>query len=111
MTASREALIKFINEQMLPNDLVSIYQTRGGSSLLQQYTSDKSQLMRAARRIRWYPPQGRCEGNGGDLYATARVDSTGKIPVKARLKPMETVKAASKSKIQSAIIKRSAPSA
>jgi VWFA-related protein len=79
MTASREALIKFINEQMLPNDLVSIYQTRGGSSLLQQYTSDKSQLMRAARRIRWYPPQGRCEGNGGDLYATARVDSTGKI--------------------------------
>lgn len=79
MTASREALIKFINEQMLPNDLVSIYQTRGGSSLLQQYTSDKSQLMRAARRIRWYPPQGSCEGNGGDLYATARVDSTGKI--------------------------------
>jgi VWFA-related protein len=36
MMASRAALEKFINEQMLPNDLVAIYQTRGGSSVLQQ---------------------------------------------------------------------------
>lgn len=78
MTASREALIKFVNEQMQPNDLVSIYQTRGGSSLLQQYSSDKTQLMRAARRIRWYPPPGSCGGFGGDFFEAARIDSTGK---------------------------------
>ncbi len=77
MTAAREALSKFVAEQMLPNDLVSIYRTRGGSSLLQQYTSDKTQLMRVARQIRWYPPQGSCDGYGGDIFA-ARVDSTGK---------------------------------
>jgi len=78
MTAAREALIKFVNEQMLPNDLISIYQTRGGSSLFQQYTSDKTQLMRAARRIRWYPPPGSCGGYGGDFFEAARIDSTGK---------------------------------
>lgn len=78
MTAAREGLIKFINEQMLPNDLVSIYRTRGGSSLLQQYTSDKALLLRTARQIRWYPPQGSCDGFGGDFFAAAKVDSTGK---------------------------------
>ncbi len=78
MTAAREALSKFVAEQMLPNDLISIYQTRGGSSLLQQYTSDKTQLMRAARRIRWYPPPGSCGGYGGDFFEAARIDSTGK---------------------------------
>lgn len=78
MTASREGIIKFISEQMLPNDVVAIYRTRGGSSLLQQYTSDKPLLLRTARQIRWYPPPGSCEGFGGDMFAAARVDSTGK---------------------------------
>lgn len=78
MTAAQDALKKFVSEQMLPNDLVAIYRTRGGSSLLQQFTSDKNQLMRVVRQIRWYPPQGSCEGNGGDIFASARVDSTGK---------------------------------
>ena len=78
MTAAREALSKFVSEQMLPNDLVSIYRTRDGSSLLQQYTSDKTQLMRVARQIRWYPPPGSCGGYGGDFFEAARIDSTGK---------------------------------
>lgn len=78
MTAAREALSKFVGEQMQPNDLVAVYRTRGGSSLLQQYTSDKSQLMRVARQIRWYPPTGSCAGNNGDFFAASRVDSTGK---------------------------------
>ena len=73
MRAAKEALEKFINEQMLPNDLVSIYQTRGGSSVLQQYTSDKAQLLRVARKIRWYPPQGLCSNEGtGDFFDRAR---------------------------------------
>jgi len=78
MVAAQDALKKFVAEQMLPNDLVSIYQTRGGSSLLQQYTSDKTQLMRVIRRIRWYPPPGSCGGYGGDFFEAARIDSTGK---------------------------------
>jgi VWFA-related protein len=73
MMASKAALEKFINEQMLPNDLVAIYQTRGGSSVLQQYTSDKAQLLRVARKIRWYPPQGVCSNEAtGDFFDRAR---------------------------------------
>lgn len=76
MNAAREALTKFVGEQMLPNDLVSIYRTRGGSSLLQRYTGDKNQLMRVVRQIRWYPPTGSCGGYNGDFFETARDDST-----------------------------------
>ena len=73
MTASKLALEKFVTEQMLPNDLVAIYQTKGGSSVLQQYTSDKAQLLRVARKVRWYPPQGMCGNEAtGDFYDPAR---------------------------------------
>lgn len=76
MAASREALEKFINEQMLPNDLVAIYQTRGGSSLLQQYTGDKTQLLRVARKVHWYLNPGLCSNTNGDFFEPARNDST-----------------------------------
>ncbi|MEP6925112.1 MAG: VWA domain-containing protein [Pyrinomonadaceae bacterium] len=78
MVASREALEKFVNEQMQPNDLVSIYQTRGGSSLLQQYTSDKTQLLRVARKIRWYPPTGTCASSDGSFFDAARSNTFNK---------------------------------
>lgn len=78
MNAAQNALKKFVSEQMQPNDLTAIYRTRGGSSLLQQYTSDKNQLLRVARQIRWYPPAGSCGGSNGDFFEAARVDSTGK---------------------------------
>jgi VWFA-related protein len=68
MVASRDALEKFINEQMLPNDMVAIYETRSGSSVLQQYSSDKQQLLRAARRVRWYPPTGGCAFSDGSFF-------------------------------------------
>ncbi|HEX8565682.1 MAG TPA: VWA domain-containing protein [Pyrinomonadaceae bacterium] len=80
MIASRGALEKFINEQMQPNDLVAIYQTRGGSSLLQQYTSDKNRLMRSVRQIRWQPPALSCGGNTGDFFEPNRADTTLKSP-------------------------------
>jgi VWFA-related protein len=74
--ASREALEKFINEQMRSDDLVAIYQTRSGSSVLQQFTSDKAQLMRVARNIRWYPPRGMCSNDAtGDFFDPARITS------------------------------------
>ncbi len=76
MMASRQALEKFVNEQMRADDLVAIYQTRSGSSVLQQFTSDKAQLMRVARKIRWYPPTGMCSGNAtGDFFDPARTTS------------------------------------
>lgn len=76
INAMREALEKFVNQQMQPNDLVAIYRTRGGSSLLQQYTADKTQLMRVVRKIRWLPALGFCGTRGGDVFEAARADYT-----------------------------------
>lgn len=72
MLASKNALEKFVNEQMQPNDLVAVYQTRAGSSVFQQYTSDKSQLLRGIQKIRWYPPTGTCAFSDGSFYDEAR---------------------------------------
>lgn len=79
MMAARQALEKFVNEQMRPDDLVAIYQTRSGSSVLQQFTSDKAQLMRVVRKIRWYPPRGMCSNEGtGDFFDRARSNTSSK---------------------------------
>ena len=75
MKASREALEKFISNQMLPGDVVAIYQTRSGSSMFQQYTSDKLQLLRAARKIKWYPASGGCAASDGSFYDSARINT------------------------------------
>lgn len=72
MVATRDALEKFINLQMQPNDRVAIYKTRSGSSMLQQYTSDKQMLLRMAKRIRWYPPTGTCSSNFGSFFEAAK---------------------------------------
>ncbi|MDQ3472771.1 MAG: VWA domain-containing protein, partial [Acidobacteriota bacterium] len=79
MLASRQALEKFVTEQMRPDDLVAIYQTRSGSSVLQQFTSDKAQLMRVVRKIRWYPPAGMCSNDAtGDFFDPARLTTFNK---------------------------------
>lgn len=49
----RQALKKFVNEQMMEGDLVAIIRTAGGIGALQQFTSDKRQLLAAIERIRW----------------------------------------------------------
>jgi VWFA-related protein len=51
----REGVKKFINDQMQPDDKVAIYRTRGGTSLLQMYTSNKEILRRVADKIAWVP--------------------------------------------------------
>jgi len=56
----REALRKFVDEQMLPNDLVAILRTSGGSGVLQQFSSNKRQLYAAIGLVRWNP-----QGRGG----------------------------------------------
>jgi VWFA-related protein len=56
----RQALKKFVDEQMQPGDLVAIIRTSGGMGALQQFTSDKRQLYAAIERVKWY-----ASGRGG----------------------------------------------
>lgn len=56
----RQALKKYVDEQMAANDLVAIIRTSAGIGALQQFTSDKRQLYAAIERVRWYP-----NGRGG----------------------------------------------
>jgi VWFA-related protein len=57
----RQALRKFVDEQMQPDDLVAIIRTSAGSGAAQQLTSDKRRLYAAIERVRWNPA-----GRGGD---------------------------------------------
>jgi VWFA-related protein len=50
----RNALRKFVDEQMQPGDLVAIIRTSGGIGALQQFTSDKRQLYAAINHVKWY---------------------------------------------------------
>jgi VWFA-related protein len=52
---AREAVQKFIDEQMQPNDLVAVLRTSAGVGVLQQFSSDKRQLQAAIERVRWNP--------------------------------------------------------
>ena len=56
----QKALRKFVDEQMMPTDLVAILRTSGGIGVLQQFTSDKSHLHAVIGRVRWNP-----QGRGG----------------------------------------------
>jgi VWFA-related protein len=51
----RQALRKFLDQQMHPDDLVAIIRTGGGIGALQQFTSDKRQLYAAVEKVRWNP--------------------------------------------------------
>jgi VWFA-related protein len=50
---TRQALKKFVDQQMQPGDLVAIIRTGGGMGALQQFTSDKRQLYAAIERVRF----------------------------------------------------------
>jgi VWFA-related protein len=50
---ARQALKKFVDQQMQPGDLVAIIRTGGGIGALQQFTSDKRQLYAAIERVRF----------------------------------------------------------
>ncbi|HQU83175.1 MAG TPA: VWA domain-containing protein [Pyrinomonadaceae bacterium] len=55
MFSTKEALKKFVDEQMLPDDLVAIIRTSAGLGALQQFTSDKRILYAAIKKISWNP--------------------------------------------------------
>jgi len=50
---TRNALKKFVDEQMQPNDLVAIIRTGAGVGALQQFTSDKRMLHAAIERVKF----------------------------------------------------------
>ena len=52
---TREALKKFVDNQMQPGDMVAIVRTGAGIGALQQFTADKRQLYAAIERVRWTP--------------------------------------------------------
>ena len=70
---ARDGVKNFIREQRRPDDKVAIYRTRGGSSLLQMYTSNKGALLREIGRVKWVPS--RCSS----AFEHARDKSTLKI--------------------------------
>lgn len=81
LAATRDGIEKFIKEQMLPADMVAIYQTRSGSSMFQQYTSDKAQLIKAVRKIRYYPAPLGCDAHDGSFYNRAEVPTFDKLDI------------------------------
>src|SRR4051812_39037597 len=76
----RQALKKFVDEQMQPGDLVAIIRTAGGMGALQQFTSDKRQLYAAIERVRWDPA-----GRGGvGAFASIESDPSQRMRDEAR---------------------------
>ncbi len=53
MASVRDALKKFVNEQMQEGDLVAIIRTSAGISVFQQFTSDKRVLRAAIEKVKW----------------------------------------------------------
>ncbi|HKV40676.1 MAG TPA: VWA domain-containing protein, partial [Blastocatellia bacterium] len=53
MVYVRQALRKFVDEDMQPGDLVAIIRTGSGVGALQQFTADKRELYSAIEGIRW----------------------------------------------------------
>jgi VWFA-related protein len=51
----RQALKRFVDEQVQPGDLVAIIRTGAGIGALQSFTSDKRQLYAAVEKVRWNP--------------------------------------------------------
>ena len=66
----RQALKKFVEQQMQSDDLVAIIRTGGGIGALQQFTTDKRQLLAAVEKIKW-----NVNGRGGvSAFAPIRGD-------------------------------------
>ncbi len=55
MAFVRSSMLKFVNQQMQPGDLVAVCRTGAGAGTLQQFTSDKRLLVSVINRLRWNP--------------------------------------------------------
>ena len=73
MQATQEALQKFVNEQMRPDDLWPSTRREAAQHLAAIHVR-QAQLLRVAKKIRWYPPRGVCANDGtGDFFDRAQV--------------------------------------
>jgi VWFA-related protein len=68
---TKEALRKFLDEQLQPNDLVAIIRTAGGTGALQTLTSDRQQLYAAVEKLKWVPRI----GNNAQAFATIKQET------------------------------------
>lgn len=55
VTNLKKGLVKFINEQVQPGDLVAVIKTTGSVGILQQFTTDKQKLLAAIEKLQWNP--------------------------------------------------------
>lgn len=69
MAFVRRSMLKFVNQQMQPGDLVAVFHTGAGAGTLQQFTSDKRLLASIVNRLRWNP--------NGRAWLTSFDDSAG----------------------------------
>src|SRR5260370_34486282 len=73
----RRALLKFVNRQMQPGDLVAVCRTGTGSGMLQQFTADRRLLSSVIEGLRWNP-NGRSGVNVWEpLGTTATIPKSG----------------------------------
>lgn len=69
LASVKQALRKFVNEQMSPTDLVAILRTSRGMGSLQQFTTNKNELLAAVEGISWF-----ASGRSG-LGPNAQIDT------------------------------------
>jgi VWFA-related protein len=72
----RAALRKYVEEQVGPGDLVAVIRTGGDAGALQQFTSDRRQLLAAVERMRWNP----CSSRGIHITTPVPDTSNGLLP-------------------------------
>lgn len=63
----KKELVKFISEQIQPNDLVAIIKTSGSVGVLQQFTTDRKKMLAIIENLRYQPL------TGGGLGALAPI--------------------------------------
>ena len=51
----KKELVKFISEQVQPNDLVAVIKTSGSVGILQQFTTDKKKLLAIVNNLKFQP--------------------------------------------------------
>ena len=73
IASTREALRKYVNQQMRPGDLVAIIRTSAGIGSLQQFTNDRQQLLRAIDHVNQVAQA------GGKLGAFTSLDMLNRI--------------------------------
>ena len=72
----RDALEKFISEQTDPSDVIAVVRSSGGPGAMQQFTSNKTELLATIKRLRWYAT-GRTVASAHDSMSPINSDENG----------------------------------